>query len=47
LRQPDAVRARLACGAGHASPFVTPLWGTDSRGKVTRFKKRRRAVRGS
>jgi len=36
LCQPDAVRARLVCGSGHASQFVTRLWGTDSRGKVTR-----------
>jgi putative transposase len=34
LRQPDAVRARLVCGSGHASQFVTRLWDTDSRGKV-------------
>ena len=39
LRQPDAVRARLACGAGHASPFVTPLWGTDSRDKINLLKR--------
>src|SRR6218665_1158664 len=35
VRQPGAVRARLACGSGQASQFLTPLWGTDSRGKVT------------
>ena len=35
LRQPSAVRARLACGPGYASQFVTRLWGTDSRGKVS------------
>jgi hypothetical protein len=34
LRQPDTVRAGLACGSGHASQFVTRLWGKDSRGKV-------------
>ena len=34
LRQPDAVRARLACGSSQKSQFVTRLWGTDSRGKV-------------
>lgn len=35
LRQPSAVRARLACGSGQASQFMTRLWGTDSKGKVT------------
>jgi putative ATP-binding cassette transporter len=35
LCQPSPVRARLACRPGRASQFVTRLWGTDSRGKVT------------
>ena len=34
LRQPDDVRARLACQSTKASQFVTRLSGTDSRGKV-------------
>lgn len=34
-RQPDAVRARLAFGSDQSSQFVTRLWGTDSRGKVS------------
>ena len=35
LRQPDAVREKLAFGSTQASQFVTRLWGTDSRGKVS------------
>ena len=35
LCQPRAVRARLACRSGNASQFVSRLWGTEFRGKVT------------
>ncbi len=38
IRQPDAVRAKLACQSTKASQLVTRLWGTDSRGKVRPLK---------
>lgn len=35
LPQPVAVRARVGCGSGHASQFVTRFSGTESRGKAS------------
>ena len=32
----DAVRAKLACSSTHPSQFVTQVWRTGSRGKVSR-----------
>ena len=34
LRQPDEVRAGLACQSTEANHFVTQLWRTKSRGKI-------------